>query len=306
MNEEDANAAAAAASDADAQDAGDGDGGEGNEEAGEGTTPEEVAQVLKGAGMDVKVPAAEDGDKPEDEEDAPADGGEDEDAPADDDKPVEEPAKPDATKAEDAPTDEEAPTFTMTVQDANGQSYNISAGDDLSEILEDFEPKNNGQILQIVKDLLTLEGKKESYDASQAEEAATAEREAAVSKILDGWDKEIDQLVADKRLDSKEADRVGEVREFMSTENAKREADGRPLIGSFEDALDKLEAIEAREAAVQAKKDAKENARKNGALVGGASAPASGKPTAYRVGSARNMNEAIRQANLLQGLQVKT
>jgi hypothetical protein len=294
MDEEQANAAASEAADADAQDAG--DGSEGNEEAAEGTTPEEVAQVLKGAGMDVKVPAAAPAADEEAKEvapDADDDAGEEEAAPAEEAKPAEEAAKP------EAPTDEEAPSFTMTIEDVNGQSYSISADDNLSDVLEDFEPKNNGQILDILDKFRDLKDSKKSYDSEQATKAADDEKQEAISKILSGWDREIDQLVADKRLDSKEADRVGEVREFMSNENSKRETDGRPLIGSFEDALDKLEAIEAREAAAQAKKDAKDTARKNGGMVGGSSAPASGKQQAYRVGSARNVNEAIRAAGLL-------
>jgi hypothetical protein len=85
----------------------------------------------------------------------------------------------------------------------------------------------------------------------------------------------------------------------MAEENDKRIKASRPTLDSFEDALDKLEAKEAREANAEAKVEAKNTARKNGALVGGSSAPAGNGPKVYRAGSARSMSEAIREQGLL-------
>lgn len=263
----------------------------------EGTTPEEVAQVLKGSGM--KLPAA-----PKVEEEKPADEpAEEEDA--EPKEPAEEEVTPPA-KTPEAPAEvtPEAKVFSIEVQDANGVTFKITAGDSLEDALKDFEPKNNGQILQVLRDVEKMEADKARYDADQITEAETAAKSERIAKIQEGWTDEIKELQAQKRIpeNGKDSDntRVAEVYKFMSEENGKRIAANKPTIGSFEDALDKLENKEAREAKVEADKTDREIARKNGGLVGGSSAPASNAPAAYKAGTARNSADAIRKLGLLK------
>jgi hypothetical protein len=197
---------------------------------------------------------------------------------------------------------EEAPSFALEVEDANGEKITINPGDNLEEVLKDFEPKTNGQIFQIIKDVMKMESDKEAYDADQKTAAQEAAHAETLANIHAGWDKEISTLQADKRMPvsadpnnpSKEfTERRDAVFKFMAEENDKRREDGRPLLQSFEDALDKLENREAKESKIEAAKKEKELARERGGMIGGSSAPAGSSSPVYRPGSARNANEAL-------------
>jgi hypothetical protein len=281
---------------------------------GEGTTPEEVAATLKSAGINLPVEtpaAAAEGEEEGDDPDAPA-GGEEPAAPA---APAEEPAAPaeDEDDGKPAPTDEEVQAaadaraaaaddkYSLTVEDANGVSFKIPVGATMEDILAEFEPKNNGQILDILSQLQDLKVQKANDDKAEAEQTAKTEQAQRVSEIRKGWESEVTDLTAQKRIPDGEDGkaRVNEVYKFMSEENDKRMAAGKPTIGSFEDALDKLEAKEGRDKAAEAAKAAKTDARAKGSLVGGSSAAATSAPKPYRAGSARNANEAIRSMGLL-------
>lgn len=263
---------------------------------GEGTTPEEVAQVLKSSGMKLRVApkAAEEpvADEPVTEADVEPE------------KPAEEKVTPPAKAPETPEVVPEGKTFSIEVEDANGVTFKINAGDSLEDALRDFEPKNNGQILQVLRSVEKMEADKAKYDADQATEAETAAKNVRVAAIQQGWSEEIKDLQAQKRIpeNGKDADntRVAEVYKFMAEENTKRIAANKPTIGSFEDALDKLENKEVRAAKVEADKAERDTARKNGGLVGGSSAPASNTPAAYKAGTARNSAEAIRKLGLLK------
>lgn len=273
-------------------------------DGGETTTPEEVAQVLKGAGIDLpkeseteEENAEEDADAQETESDNESDAEESTDGDTDTTNSVEE----DGTdKVVEADTTTNTQDFTLQVEDASGVTHKIEKIEDLPE---DFEPKNNRQIIEIISNLQKLEGDKAKYETEQAEAAKTAEIAERSTKIQEGWQDEIKQLQADKRIPTTtkgvDNERVSEVYEFMKTENDNRMKAGRPTIGSFEDALDKLENKEAREAKVEKAKDDKETARKNGGLVGGSSAPSSTQAPVYKSGTARNANEAIRKMGLI-------
>jgi hypothetical protein len=264
----------------------------------EGTTPEEVATVLKNSGINVpaepvasdeeaeaaKAKEAEDAKAAADKEEADKVAA-DEATAAEDAKAAK--AKPEAEKTEEAETAKE---FTLEVEDASGETHKIEKIEDLPE---DFEPKNNRQIMQILKDLSTLEGDKAKYEADQAEEAKQAETATTVENTLKGWEEER------KELDITDDKRYGEVMKYMSTENDKRQEAGKPMIQTVEHALLGLEKQEAKAAAEDKVKADKETARKNGGLVGGSSAPASSGTPAYKAGSARNANEAIRAMGLI-------
>lgn len=272
----------------------------------EGTTPDEVAKILhlpkaakessdeKAKSPEKPEPPAPDGKGAGSGQDKtpPADEAEDDDTEEDDDdgkRPVNQPEEKD---------------FSFTVEDAEGNKFTIKPGDNLEEVLKDFTPRSNGQVLQILRELGTMEANKAAYEAEQAQAAVKSERQERVKAYRDSWNKEIEQLQAENRIPKTEAgkdnERVAEVFKFMAEENQKRTAAGRQTLNSFEDALDKLELRESKAAKAEAEKQEKETARKNGALVGGSSAPAGGSNPVYRAGSARNANEAIRSLGLLK------
>ncbi len=280
-------------------------------DGGETTTPEEVAQLLN-----LPTPKEKEDDEDEDDEkEKPKEGEEqeteeektareakeaDEAKAAEDTKLAEEEA---AKKAEDAKGDDEAPDFSLEVTDANGDKFTLKPDDNLEEVLKDFEPKNNGQIFQVLKDLGKLEQAKTNYEADQAEQTAETEKQERITSIQAGWEKEIETLQGSKRIPTtatgKDNERVNEVFKYINEENNKRLEDGRPLLNSFEDALDKLELKETKEAAIKKDKEEKELAKQRGGIVGGSSAPASSGPPTYK-GGARNANEAIRQMGLVK------
>lgn len=284
-----------------------------NDPAGESTTPEEVASVLKNSGMKLPTePVAAADDEEGDDPDEPPTPTADE---TDDDKPpADEPDDTDEDDDKPAPTDEEVQAaadaraataddkYSFEVEDANGVTFKVPVGAKMEDVLKEFEPKNNGQILDILSTLQEMKAQKASDDAAEAENTSKAEQAQRVSEIRENWNKEVDDLTAQKRIPegTEGEDRVKEVYKFMADENGKRMDAGKPTIGSFEDALDKLEAKEGREAKVAADKAEKEAARANGGKVGGSSAPATSGTPLYRAGTARNSNEAIRAMGLIK------
>jgi hypothetical protein len=280
-----------------------------NDTNGEGTTPEEVSQVLKSAGMNLpdapqaQIDDDEEGDDPDKvvADDTPKPDEDTKEEPEADDEQEEEvkdPPKPDVKPEEQSTEDK----YAFTVEDANGVTYKITADADIEDVLKEFEPKNNGQIISILDQLRQVKEAKSLDDAKAAEDSVKAERTEAANKLLEGWGAEAKDLQAQKRIpDGADGDkRVEQVYKFMADENEKRMSAGKPTLNSFEDALDKLENKEARTKAVEDAKSDKANARKNGALVGGSSAAAtSGSPTYVR-GMARNANEAIQKMGLLR------
>lgn len=216
-------------------------------------------------------------------------------------KPAEVPKGP----AEPAETPAaETPDFSFTVEGADGNTYKISPDATMEQVLAEWEPKNNGQIIDVLEQLRTAKESQKNYESEQATAQEETARNERIAAIQDGWANEAKALVADGRLENStdlmNSDRVKEVFAYMKEENDKRAADGRPQIGSLEDAFDKLELKEQREAAKADKDTARTRARQNGSLVGGRSAPAPGTGAAYVAGSARTADQALRQAGLLR------
>lgn len=263
---------------------------------GEGTTPEEVAKVLNlpvdKPAVDkpvAKVDDAEEGDDPDTQEEEP-------DETVEEDK-VEEPQKPVAP--DEATTDDK---YSFQISDANGATFKITADAKMEDILSEFEPKNNGQVLDILEQLREVKDLKKADELQAAEDATAQERRTAASKLLTDWQEEAKVLQGSKRLaDGDDGDkRINQVYKFMADENDKRIKDSKPTLNSFEDALDKLENKEARDKVVADAKAAKETARKNGALVGGSSAASTSGGPVYRAGTAKNANQAIKSLGLLE------
>lgn len=256
-----------------------------------GVTPDEIAEAL-GPKYKTVTPA-----KAADKEESTDDAAKTDTQP---EKPAKEetaeevsPAKPETVAKPEvaAPTTE--PDFSFTVEDSTGASFKIQPGDSIEDVLKDFDPKNNGQIIAILDQLREAKDSQAKYQADKANETAEAEKADRVASIQQGWEDEF------KQLGIKEDDRKADIYKYMAEENNKREAANRPLIGSIEDAKLGLEAREAKEASEQAAKDAKETARKNGALVGGSSASATSGQPVYRSGSAQNVHQALKSMNLI-------
>lgn len=269
------------------------------EDGGVTTTPEEVAELLnlKAPG---KTEESDDEEESEETDDTNDTDNNNEDTDTTED---EEDIDVDTDKDDIKDTDgDEAPTFELEVEDVNGEKFTLKPGDDLETVLKDFEPKNNGQIFAILDKLHELKSQKAEYDKAQAEQAEEAQRAANVAEIQKGWDSEIKSLQGAKRLEvttDGKSERVDQVFKYMNEENDKRIKDGRPLIRSFEDALDKLELKETKETAANKAKEEKELTRKKGAMVGGSSAPATSGAPVYK-GGARNSNEALRAMGILK------
>jgi hypothetical protein len=268
-------------------------------DAGESTTPEEVSQVL---GLNAPETVTADEVETETEEETP----ENPEAPETTTPETEEEAPEVETTATTTETSTpEVPTFSMEIEDANGEKFTIT---ELGDLPEDFEPKNNRQIMEILDGLRDLKSQKESYETDKATKAAEAEKQQNIASIQASWEAEIKELQGSKRLtvatdpknqEDKANQRISAVFNFMAEENEKRQEAGRPMLQSFEDALDKLENREAKEAAVEKAKRDKELAKQRGGMVGGSSAPATNGSPAYRTGQARNASEAIRSLGLL-------
>lgn len=295
-------AEAAAEAAADGSDSGTGESGEDTDTSidGEegGATPEEIEQVLKSTGRNVGTTAkppegtdeGESGEETEEEKVEAAKVKADAEAAAAtaEEEEKKAPAKPEPPKPTDTTTDEKK--FTLEVEDADGNKFEISKIEDLPE---DFSPKTNRQGLEILSGLQKLDGEKAAYDKEQADTKATADQAERVVTIQQGWQNEFKEL---KITDKAEQDKVFD---YMKTENVKRQEAGRPMIATVEDAKNGMDAVAAREAAVEAEKAAREEARRKGSLVGGGAAPGgAGAPPVYR-GGAKNAVDAATKMGLL-------
>lgn len=270
------------------------------DQGGETTSPEEVAELLnlppqQTSTNDDEDEDPDDSDKGDDDPDAPETPPEPKDTPP---APKEEEKKPE----EKPETPPEEKVFALEVEDVNGEKFTLKPGDDLEEALKEFEPKNNGQIFKIIDDLQQLRADEKQYKEDQETQAAETAKNEKIAEIQSGWEKEIEALQGSKRVpttvDGQDNERVNQVFQYMNEENEKRMDDGRPLLNSFEDALDKLELKETKETQAKKDKEEKELAKKKGSLVGGSSAPASSGTPVYK-GGARNANEALRQQGLI-------
>lgn len=200
----------------------------------------------------------------------------------DPEKPVEQPKTTEVA----TPSDED---LFIEVVDAEGVTHKITTIDDLPE---DFSPKNNRQILEIIKATQELDAERNRRDEAATTEAEQAEIKANQDAQFKSWDKEIVEMVKGKRLDNNGQDRVNDVFGYMNEINASRIKAGNPnLITSFEDALDKFEAKERADGETEAKKTELDTAKKKAALIGKGSSSASTKPFFYRAGQYRSMDD---------------
>jgi hypothetical protein len=179
----------------------------------------------------------------------------------------------------------------IEVEDAEGVTHKISKIDDLPE---DFSPKNNRQIIEIVAQLTKLDQQMNDRERTRAQEALLAEQTRVQQEQFDAWDKEIAELVKQKRVTASDTDTTNKVLEFMAKVNTDRAKAGNPnLIYSFEDALDKYEAVQAKEAANDKQKQENDRAKAKASLIGGSNSTGAGSSSVYVSGSARSMDDIV-------------
>lgn len=252
----------------------------------ETATPEEIKQVLKNSGMDTSsIP-----DKPdvsETEEELPDDSDGKDNKSQKTETAKEEP-KPTVTDKPDVTTDE--PKFTLEVEDANGNKFEISKIEDLPR---DFELKDNVQGLEILDKIRELKEQKSEYEKTKQTETEKADQAQRVARIQEGWQNEFKELSITEKADQ------DKVFEYMRAENAKREEQSRPLIATIEDAKNGMDAQAARDAAKEAAKAEKEEMRRKGGLVGGGSAAPSNNVVPQYRGGATNAIQAAKSMGLL-------
>jgi hypothetical protein len=200
-----------------------------------------------------------------------------------DDEETEEEETKEATPDEDL-EDESA----IEIEDANGQTFKISSIDDLPE---DFEPKNNRQIIEIVAAITRLDEQNRLAAEDKKLAEVAAEEQRVQNEQFASWNDEIKALEAEKRFDTKDDKRIDAVfSEMVKINNARAKAGNTNYITSFEDALEKLEAREAREATVSNEKKATEKAKLKSSLIGRSSSTSKESPV-YVAGSYRNMDD---------------
>lgn len=199
--------------------------------------------------------------------------------------PEEEPEEPVKPSEAATPSDED---LFIEVIDAEGVTHKISNIDDLPE---DFSPKNNRQILEIIKATDRLDTEREKREADAETAARTEFIEQTKQDQFKSWDSEIAELGKAKRIEATNTDRINEVFGYMNQINEARQKANNPnLITSFEDALDKFEAKEVLDKAEADKKNGNELAKAKSSLIGRSSA-SGGDTYVYRAGSARNIDE---------------
>lgn len=189
-------------------------------------------------------------------------------------------------KPETTPSDEE---LFIEVEDSEGVTHKITSIDDLPE---DFSPKNNRQILEIIKATDRIESQLEQRASDKATEAENQLTREATDAQFDSWDKEVEALAGEKRLDVTDTERLDAVFGYMREINEARAAAGNPnIITSVEDALDKLEVKEAKDAAEMAKVNDNERAKAKSAMIGRSSATSAGDNFVYRSGQYRSIDD---------------
>lgn len=186
------------------------------------------------------------------------------------------------------PSDED---LFIEVLDADGVTHKIST---ISDLPDDFVPKNNVETLRIVSELAKLDVERERRTEQAQTDAQTAAIKEIETQQYNSWDKEIAELAKTKRIDVSNVDKVDKVFTYMNEVNQARIKAGNPnLVSSFEDALDKYEIQESKEAEAVAKKNGNDLAKQKAAMIGRSSASGSDGYRPYRAGSARNIDDVV-------------
>lgn len=225
----------------------------------------------------------------------------------------EEPETPDEEEEPQLPEDEEEPEqpveqpdpegLFIEVEDAAGNKYKITQESDLPE---DFVPKNNRQVIEILRQLDKLDAEKANQAASEEQKAQEAAAEQHKQEVLTGWDNEIQSLIDAGIVEAPKAkpgtkmwesdpavQKLDGVFKFMVEQNTARSQAGKPPLTSFAEAYMLKDAIDAK-AQTEAKiKEDNAAAKAKAGLIGRNSAPASKGNEVYAAGQARSMDDIV-------------
>jgi len=183
----------------------------------------------------------------------------------------------------------------LEVEDAEGTKFRITKIEDLPE---DFVPKNNRQILELVRDTDKLTKEIERRDAERATAEQTAAITAREAEITTAWDAELQALIDAGDIPKPKVDenspkyaedpavvKTDAVFKFMKEENDRRKEAGNPnLLTSFRDAfyLQEREAMKAEK--VAADKTESDRAKAKAGNIGGNPSSNTDAPV-YKAGS---------------------
>lgn len=253
-------------------------------------------------GLPTQPPTEEPAEPPAKVEEAPEPSAEPEEQPTPPTPPApEEPEEP--TKPEpQAPAQE----LSYTFKDADGKEFVLKPGDNIGEILAEFSPVNNGQIMQVLYEFSKLEAEANSQAKSEAEAqekaAAAAAEEERKTQQLASWDSEIEALQQSGLLDSPKAktgtpqwekdpavQKVDAVFAYMTTLNKNRAEKQLPPVTSFGTALSMMNAEEDKKAKEEAVAKENETAKIKAGLIGTGGSPSGNQQEPYVAGSARTI-----------------
>lgn len=259
-----------------------------------------------GVATDDTVGGDEDATKQVNGEDNPTEDENKPDAKPTDTKPQKGYTKPDDKSAEDIAKEakelEQATVETsdlfIEIQDADGNAVKISLDEGVPDDIKFANDKQLYDVMDAMREMRDIKNERQSeLDAKKAEAQTKLSTTEAQTAQLKAWDAEIETLIDTGLLEAPKAEpgsaefaedptvkTVSQVFDFMTTENEARAEAGKPLISSFGTAFTMLQNKNAKEAEAQRTKNANDEAKAAGSIVGGSSAAAGGDQTAYRPG----------------------
>lgn len=260
-------------------------------EVAESPTPEAEqtrVEALVDETLGIKTPAEKPKEEPKVESEVPAEE-------IADTEEVEEVEVPEVSVSQE-PSD---PELFIEVEDATGVKFKITKIEDLPQ---DFTPKNNRQILEIMRATDRLESDIAKRDADKAVKEQEAIVEAGRESVMQAWDGEIDELISEGLLDkpkvASNSPRYSEdpavkqtdaVYKFMKEENDKRKAAGNPnFLTSFKDAFRLQDYEQMKKDQVEARKVETNLAKTKAGMMGGNNTVAKDEPV-YVAGSKRSI-----------------
>lgn len=268
-----------------------------------------IDENLKEDGMNVPKPKEEAKDEANgnsSDADNEADGTEDGDGDADgggDAADSDESEDSDNDGAEDESAAELAsnPDFSFEVEDANGKTYKITKIEDLPE---DFDPKNNRQVMEIIAQANKLEGEIARHEEQIAKDEEATILSNAQKEIQTGWQSEIQELVDEKLLDKPKlaennpkynddpsVKKIDEVFKFIKdTNDARKKANNPNMLTSFRDAFDRMELRDLKVQKADESKKEGDLAKAKAGVIGTSSTSSVDVP-AYRAGSYRSIDD---------------
>ena len=188
----------------------------------------------------------------------------------------------------------------IEVEDAAGNKYKITKESDLPE---DFIPKNNRQVIEILRQLDQLDQKRGDLELQKQQEAQAEAAEQRKTEVLQGWDNEIQSLIDNGILDAPKAkpgtklwetdpavQKADAVFKFMVEQNKARAESGAAPITSFAEAYMIQQAVSAKANEEAKIKADNATAKAKAGLVGRTSSPTSNEKV-YTAGSARSIDD---------------